>query len=54
MSNTAARAESHTPFVDVMVNASKPSALFLKLPTAVQFPDDAHDTELKYELGELL
>jgi hypothetical protein len=37
-----------------MVNASKPSSLFLKLPTAVQFPDDVHDTELKYEVGELL
>ena len=48
---TAGRASSHTPFVDVMVNASWEPTLFLNLPTAVQFPGDAHDTEEKIESG---
>jgi hypothetical protein len=54
VSNTASCAVSHTPFVDVMVNASKPALLFLNIPTAVQFSADAHDTELNNAIGELL
>ena len=44
---TAGRASSHAPFVDVMVKASRASSLFTKLPTAVQFPGEAHDTDFK-------
>jgi hypothetical protein len=51
---TAGRAVSHTPFVEVMVDASKPALLFLNIPAAVQFPGDAHDTELNNARGELL
>jgi hypothetical protein len=51
--NTAGRASAHTPFVDVMVNASKPPVMFLNCPTAVQFPGDAHDTELNTESREV-
>jgi hypothetical protein len=51
---TAGRAVSHTPFVEVMVNASKPALLFLNIPTAVQFSADAHDTELNNAIGESL
>ena len=50
---TAGCAVPHTPFVDVMVNASKPAVLFLNIPAAVQFPGDAHDTELNNAIGEL-
>ena len=32
---------------DVIVNASMPPTTFLNRPTAVQFPTDPHDTELK-------
>ena len=45
--NTAGRASAHEPFVDVIVNASKVPPIFLKFPTAVQFPGDAQDTEVK-------
>ena len=50
--NSAGRASAHTPFVDVMVKASLLYAsmgpsLFLNCPTAVQFPGDAQDTDLK-------
>jgi hypothetical protein len=44
--NTAGAALAHTPLVDVMVNESRRPAAFTKYPTAVQFPADAHDTEL--------
>jgi hypothetical protein len=44
--NTAGRASAHTPLVDVTVNASSQSDMLLNHPTAVQFPADAHDTEL--------
>jgi hypothetical protein len=44
-SNSAGLAVCHSPSVKVMVNASDPPELFLKNPTAVQFPGDAHDTE---------
>jgi hypothetical protein len=50
--NTAGRASSHAPFVDVMVNASRELSRVLKYPTAVQFPGDAHDTELNCARGE--
>ena len=36
--------------VDVVVNASLPPPTFLKVPAAVHFPADAHDTALKYVL----
>ena len=52
LTNTAGRASAHTPFVDVIVNASKVPPLFLNFPTAVQFPGDAQDTE--YKLAEAL
>ena len=42
----AGRANSHTPFVDVIVNASSQSDMLLNDPTAVQFPAVGHDTEL--------
>jgi hypothetical protein len=45
--NSAGRAVSHSPSIDVMVNASLALLLFLTSPTAVQFPGDAHETELK-------
>ena len=48
LTNWAGRAVSHSPFVDVMVNASRPLVLFLNCPTAVQFPGDEHDTEEVY------
>jgi hypothetical protein len=48
---TAGCALAHTPLVDVMVTASKPPPAFLKFPTAVQFPADAHDTAKKVALG---
>ena len=44
-SNCAGRAVSHSPSVDVMVNAS-----LSNVPTAVQFPDDEHDNEKNCEL----
>jgi hypothetical protein len=44
--NTADRAGVHTPFVDVMVKARRPFVICSKYPPAVQFPGDAHDTEL--------
>jgi hypothetical protein len=44
--NTAGCASSQTPFVDVMVNASSRSEVFLNRPTTVQLPGDAHDTDL--------
>jgi hypothetical protein len=44
--NTAGRASAHTPFVDVMVKASPKSDMLLNHPTAVQFPEAEHDTEL--------
>ena len=50
-SNTTGCAVSHSPSVDVMVNASWSPELFLKYPTAVQFPGDAHDTDSKPALG---
>ena len=50
-SNCAGCASSHSPSVDVMVNASWLSSLFLNLPTAVQFPGDGHDTEEKIASG---
>ena len=50
-SNCAGRAVSHSPLVDVMVNASELPSLFLNLPTAVQFPGDGHDTEEKIASG---
>jgi hypothetical protein len=50
MGNCAGRASSHTPFVDVMVNVSQELSAFLNFPTAVQFPADAHDTDLISEL----
>ena len=37
-SNCAGCAVCHSPFVDVMVNAASLPSLFLKVPTAVQFP----------------
>ena len=43
-SNCARRAVSHSPFVDVMVNTSLVLPL-KRVPTAVQFPDEAHDTD---------
>ena len=46
-SNCAGCAKPHTPSIDVMVNASLLSSMFLNLPTAVQFPGDEHDTSLK-------
>jgi hypothetical protein len=49
--NSAGRAVSHSPSVMVMVNASWSPELFLKYPTAVQFPGDAHDTDRKPEYG---
>ena len=49
--NCAGRASPHTLLVDVMVNASRSPLLFLNLPTAVQFPGDAHDTESKTPYG---
>ena len=44
--NSAGRAGVHTPpsAIDI-VNASKKLSEFLKCPTAVQFPVEAHDTE---------
>jgi hypothetical protein len=51
--NTAGCASAHTPFVIVMVNASSASDILLNLPTAVQFPGDAHDTELKSAIREI-
>jgi nitrate/TMAO reductase-like tetraheme cytochrome c subunit len=50
-SNTAGCAVSHSPSVMVMVNASWSPELFLKYPTAVQFPGVAHDTDSKPALG---
>ena len=50
-SNCAGRAVSHSPSIDVMVNASRPPALFLNDPTAVQFPSVGHDTELNHASG---
>ena len=50
--NTAGSALSHIPLVDVKVNASKSSVLFLKSPAAVQLPGDAHDTEVRVSLGK--
>jgi hypothetical protein len=50
-SNTAGCGVSHSPSVDVMVNASWSPELFLKYPTAVQFPGVAHDTDSKPALG---
>lgn len=44
VANTADFGCAHTPFVEVIVNASVPPALFRKTPTAVQFPGDAHET----------
>ena len=44
--NTADRAGAQTPFVDVMVKARRPFVICSKYPPAVQFPGDAHDTEL--------
>ena len=52
--NTAGRAVPHTPPVDVMVNASLPPVLFKNCPTAVQFPGEEHDTELRTELRGVL
>ncbi|MFM9036365.1 MAG: hypothetical protein ACKOJ9_01590, partial [Actinomycetota bacterium] len=49
--NDAGCPSAHTPSVDVCVNASKPPAAFLNDPTAVQFPADTHDTDLKLALG---
>jgi hypothetical protein len=46
-SNTAGCAVSHSPFVMVMVNALYQLLILLNLPTAVQFPGDAHDTDSK-------
>ena len=37
-----------------MVNACVLSLTFMNCPTAVQLPGDAHDTECKNALGELL
>ena len=51
-SNCAGRARAHSPLVDVIVNASSPPLLFLNVPTAVQFPGVAHDTELKLAYGD--
>lgn len=53
LTKTAGRARSHTPSVDVMVNAALLLFLFKKAPTAVQFPGDAHDTEVNCVLGKL-
>jgi hypothetical protein len=53
LANTAGRASSHTPFVDVMVKAALLLFLFRKFPTAVQFLGDAHDTELNCALGKM-
>ena len=52
--NSAGRASAHSLFVDVMVNASREASKFLNLPTAVQFPGEAHDTEAKLASGESL
>ena len=54
LAKTAGRASSHAPFVDVIVNASREPSKFLKFPTAVQFPGDVHDTELRIPLGSSL
>jgi hypothetical protein len=48
LSNCAGCANSQSPFVDVMVNASIDPKLFVNPPTAVQFPGDAHETDSKY------
>ena len=45
--NTAGVACPHTPAVDVIVNASNPKSALRNRPTAVQFPTDPHDTEVK-------
>jgi hypothetical protein len=45
LANAAGRASSHTPFVDVMVNATTIPTELTNCPTAVQFPAVAHDTE---------
>ncbi len=50
-SNTAGCGVSHSPSVDVMVNASWSPELFLKYPTAVQFPREVHDTDSKSASG---
>ena len=50
---TAGRASAHNPFVDVMVNPSKPPVMFLYIPTAVQFPGEEHDTEFKPSFGAM-
>ena len=47
----AGRASSHTPFVDVMVNAAFPPLTIPNVPAAVQFPGDAHETEVKLASG---
>jgi hypothetical protein len=44
---TAGCALAHTPLVDVMVNASRSLFAFRNNPAAVQFPADAHDTDLR-------
>jgi hypothetical protein len=49
--NCAGCASSHTPFMEVMVNASLLSNMLLNFPTAVQFPAVAHDTELNFADG---
>jgi len=49
--NSAGRAVAHVPLVDVMVNATKLRTTVWNCPTAVQFPGDVHDTELKIALG---
>ena len=51
LANTAGRASCHTPFVDVMVNASGPLG-DLNCPTAVQCPSDVHDTDLNVALAD--
>ena len=51
LANSAGRASSHTPFVDVMVKASWEPELLLNFPTATQFLAVGHDTELRLELG---
>ena len=46
-------ANPHVPFVDVIVNASVFPPEFLKFPTAVQLPADAHETPSTMAVGAL-
>ena len=51
-SNCAGRAVSHSPSIDVIVNASVLPSMFLNDPTAMQYPGDEHDTSLNFEKSD--